>query len=113
MALTLLMRVVVPAGWMPAVAGGQLITICSGMGEAKIWLDADGNPVKAPHDGKPATDGPCAFAAGFSALDIPPAAAIAVPAIYAGLVLPAREVVAIGRGLAAPPPPAIGPPNLN
>jgi hypothetical protein len=113
LAATLLMRVLVPAGWMPAIADGQLITICSGMGEAKVWIDADGNPVEAPHDKDPAGDGTCVFAGSLVGFVAPLAQCPACPLLIIVLDLPSRIAAAVGHGLAAPPPPAIGPPSLN
>jgi hypothetical protein len=113
LAATLLMRALVPAGWMPAIADGQLITICSGMGEAKLWIDANGNPVETPHDKNPSGDRACAFAASLGGFMAPLALCLACPLGIAAVDLPGRLAVAVGLGLAAPPPPAIGPPALR
>ncbi|HEY1146059.1 MAG TPA: hypothetical protein VGE84_06940, partial [Allosphingosinicella sp.] len=65
------------------------------------------------HDKAPpgtAMDHPCAFA-GFSAALAPVAfVKLLVPLSIAAIVLMSSDEVAIGRGLAAPPPPSTGPP---
>lgn len=62
-ALALLLRVALPAGWMPAA--GWTITLCTAAGPATIALDKDGQPVK------PAASGHCAFAGVAPALPAP------------------------------------------
>lgn len=111
-ALALLLRVIVPAGFMPAAGQGFAITLCTGMGAVAAWVDGEGHV----HKGKPASGKdvhqPCAFAGAGLAAHLPDMAgdvAVAMsarPARLPGLLL----AVAIGRGLAAPPPPSTGPP---
>lgn len=110
--VALLLRVMIPTGWMPShgADGVTRITLCTGMGAVQAWVDADGTI----HDKKPmdkgGADQPCAFA-GLAMLADVPEAAIELPAIsapHAEPVFPAT--VGIGRGLAAPPPPSTGPP---
>ena len=102
LALAIALRLLVPQGWMPAPAGGLMI--CSGQ-----MASSDHRTHDVP--AKPTEDRSCAFAAlGLAAA--PPAASadpVAPPAIAAEEPT-LTEVVAIGRGLAAPPPPATGPP---
>ncbi|MDV3456822.1 hypothetical protein RZN05_07495 [Sphingomonas sp. HF-S4] len=114
----LLLRVAVPAGWMPQVSGSHVtLSWCadsgfsgpSALAEAKALLaDALGQP---KHD--KTKDQPCAFA--MAAQPLAPADPVALPH-----PLPAAEPVrharlepAPGRGLAAPPPLATGPPLLG
>jgi hypothetical protein len=115
-ACAILVRALVPAGWMPSVGadGGVVISLCTGAGAVDMVLAADGTvhekaPVK--HDG--ANDHPCAFAGlaqAFAAAD-PVVLPIALPApVIDPPLMPAS--VAVGRGLAAPPPPQTGPPLL-
>lgn len=113
LAVILAFRALVPAGWMPSEAKGQWITICSGAGVTVAWLDADGKLHKesAPAE---ASDGHCTFAALGFALDVPPF--IDGLPRYADLssIAPIRPFsVAVGQGLAAPPPPKTGPPALS
>lgn len=115
-ALALVVKVLVPSGYM--VAGPQdgapfPLVICTAQGAMVLDADAAGGD----HDGSPdgsAHDSPCAFAgAGFAAappilaeLRLPAAASTARPALGIRDLAP-------GRGLAAPPPPARGPPVLT
>ncbi|AQR72912.1 hypothetical protein [Sphingomonas sp. LM7] len=115
----LLLRIAVPAGWMPQVSAGHVtLSWCADSGfsgggalaEAKALLaDAVGKPAPAEHK---ASDQPCAFA--MAAQPIAPPAPVILPQL-----LPAAEPVrhvrfeaAPGRGLAAPPPLSTGPPRL-
>jgi hypothetical protein len=108
--LALLMRLIVPAGWMPTAGNGYAITLCTGAGTVSAWIDADGKL----HKGEPAdtaSDHSCAFAGFAGALDLPATGALALPILPATAILVARPfAVDIGRGLAAPPPPQTGPP---
>ena len=113
----LILRVLVPAGWMPSDQKGQMITLCTGMGVKQVWFGNDGAiadkaPVKKQHsDGS--DDNSCAFSGtSFAALG-ESYANLHRNLLYAQT--PAIQYVqgiSIGRGLAAPPPPATGPPSL-
>lgn len=109
----LLLRVLVPTGWMPAhgADGFTHITLCTPNGVAHAWVDADG----AIHDKKPheksGADQPCAFTGLAMAGDLPAIAALLAtiaPSAAAPSIAGARA--SIGHGLAAPPPPSTGPP---
>lgn len=116
----LLARGFTPDGWMPATnAAGQIeITLCPGSGPVdgpmtmSMDLSHDQMDHKAPAKGQ-ASDHPCAFA-GIGLADT----TAALPSIVAPLrpvaALPGLPniVAAPGHGLAAPPPPATGPPAL-
>jgi hypothetical protein len=114
LAAVLLGRLLVPGGWMPErTAQGFAIAMCSGSGPMQAWLDQGGHL----HSGKPdkpnddhAKD-PCPYGALSAAGQVPagPAAEAPVLAAVEAPAQPARAV-AIGRGLAAPPPFATGPP---
>lgn len=115
LALTLAVRVIIPTGFMPtADADGMIrISLCSGMGAQTVWLDKSGHihkdaPTKEQHDPQPCGFGALAF--GAETPDAPDIAPLA-PTDKAAISLPIFAV-AIGRGLAAPPPPATGPPSL-
>lgn len=121
-ASALLLRALVPAGWMPAP--GLAIQVCadgsSGVtaqgfaAEAQRVFDA----ALAGHEGdrdadRPGKDQPCAFAGlamAWTGADTPE---LPEPLLFLMDVVPAAPAyVAIGQGLAAPPPPATGPPLL-
>jgi ABC-type dipeptide/oligopeptide/nickel transport system permease subunit len=109
-ALALVLRVAVPSGWMPAANAGFSITLCSGAGTIELSIDAQGNVhKKAP---EPKTDHPCVFTQ--LSQDLTPGGTLAMgPALIlsVAVVIPALMIGgAIGRGLAAPPPPPTGPP---
>lgn len=112
----LLARGLTPEGWMPVAnaAGGIEIALCNGNGpDDTMVLTPDGKlHHKVPASGHD-NDRPCTFA-GVGMADAPPilpaivaprARASAPPALAYGAAAP-------GRGLAAPPPPATGPPAL-
>jgi hypothetical protein len=117
----LLLRMAVPAGWMPQAGAGELtLSWCADSGfsgpaalrEAKALLaDAMGKPAPDKHDKK--GDQPCAFAAAAQPLAAIGAVALPPPAPRADPVPQAHLESAPGRGLAAPPPLATGPPLLG
>ena len=109
--MALVLRVMIPQGFMVADAGtgsGVPIVMCSGFGA--YVMDLPGDP-KAPPVKK--HDAPCAFAGQITPLT--PTVTILAPAPRP-VVHIAHDVAmtdqAPGRGLAAPPPYAIGPPRL-
>ena len=117
----LLLRIVVPAGWMPETGAGQVtLSWCADSGyggpaalsEAKALLArAVGKSTPAEHQKSP--DQPCAFA--MAAQPLAPADPLVLPAPLPA-VEPIRAVrfeTSPGAGLAAPPPLATGPPLLG
>ncbi len=115
LALTLAMRVIVPSGFMPTTGtdGMVRISLCTGMGPQTAWLDKSGQvhkeaPGKGQHDPQP-----CGFGVLALGTDVPnePAVEPLIPLNVSAALLP-NFAVAIGRGLAAPPPPSTGPPIL-
>ena len=111
----LLMRMVIPAGWMPTVdsAGYTRITICADAGRQDAWIDASGDLHKSDPGTQKHSQQPCVFAGLGAALAMPILGALDLPlAVNATACLLICALVAIGRGLAAPPPPATGPPTL-
>lgn len=125
LACALLLRALIPAGWMPAAGQGLTIEICAdGAGGADPAFaaaaqrqfrealgpaaDRQGDGHGADHPGK---SEPCAFAglafawtgAGEGPMLPPPAAEDPAPRAV-------PQAVSVGRGLAAPPPPSTGPP---
>lgn len=119
--LAILVRAIVPAGYMLAEAdtpdGRYLVVqMCDGHGAAQVvdldtgkLLDASKLPGKS--DGK-SNNAPCVFAV-TAPMASPPVAAEPVVfqrAFAADFVV--ALAVAPGRGIAAPPPPSTGPPTL-
>ena len=110
-ALVLAIRIAIPTGFMPTVApSGIVITVCTGMGQAKAFLPIE---KEGDQDRHSTAESPCTFAAGLGGGLIPTTGAHPAPAILPPSVVPASRAIAdltIHR-LAAPPPPAIGPPT--
>lgn len=117
----LLLRMAIPAGWMPqASAAGVTLSWCADSGasgpaalnEAKTLL-AGAIGKKAPAEHKKSAEQPCAFA--MAAAPLAPVDPIVAPPALAGaeFIPHARPETAPGRGLAAPPPLATGPPRLG
>jgi hypothetical protein len=113
-ALALLVRVMVPAGFMTAPDGRSGLVICTGDGAMTISIGADGTVSKSPVDGgqeRKASDAPCAFSGAVTPLVSPILALASAPVADhrpVRLALPAHQRP--GLGLAAPPPPTTGPP---
>jgi len=110
--LVLAMRVLAPAGFMPVASDGKLVVqLCTGTGPATMVLDIR-KDAPAPGEKHKAADAPCAFAGGF--------AGGLVEAVAPFILLPLLALQRLSQGaaiadltvhrLAAPPPPAIGPP---
>lgn len=108
--LVLALRLVVPQGWMLDSDGpGLSITPCSGVAPAEPHA-MQGH---AHHHHAPMPDHPCAFAGVAMAAALDAAPALAAPTALARANAPQPlGTIAIGRGLAAPPPPQTGPPAL-
>jgi len=120
----LVLRIAVPAGWMPqATDGGFRIAMCHAIPDAATRIDmaaAQALLDAALDTGEPEPakqvpgDPDCAFAgfAGPMALhDVAPLTDTVAPNEARPVFHPYRNS-APGRGLAAPPPPATGPPSL-
>ncbi|MEH0195295.1 DUF2946 family protein [Caulobacter sp. CCNWLY153] len=117
-ALAVALKVLIPAGFMtaPEPRNGLpfALVLCTGQG-AKVVAPGERLDHKKGSDEKPA-NAPCAFAALGVAMGAPPADLAVAPVefvAYAAQPQPTRVVhLAPGRGLAAPPLPARGPPSL-
>lgn len=115
----LLLRMAVPAGWMPQVAGGHVtLSWCADSGFSGASALAEAKALLADALAKPAADHkapdqPCAFA--MAAQPLAPAEPVALPPQLPSVepVRHSRLEPAPGRGLAAPPPLATGPPLLG
>jgi hypothetical protein len=111
--MALAMRVIIPSGYMPSSERGFALTICAGMDTKTVWMDKSGKLHKEdPSIGKSVEHQPCAFAGAAITADFP-ATAFQIDMAPVALAVPvfAKREVSIGSGLAAPPPPAIGPPS--
>jgi len=121
----LALRLLVPAGWMPVRdARGLHLTLCSGSGPMEMPAGAMPGMDHAmagdaahhgPHDrDQGMQDHACPFASLSLAITAPPLPEAPLP-VRPVLTSPgeAAFAVAIGRGLAAPPPPPTGPPALG
>jgi hypothetical protein len=110
--LALVLQSFAATGFMVAREHGRAtIAICTGHGAAASLADLAGHPAKSP---KSQPDAPCAFA-GHGVATSPPLAALIASPIGRPDARPvvARFDLAPGRGLAAPPPPSQGPPQLT
>ncbi|MBV9510334.1 MAG: hypothetical protein JO303_08655 [Caulobacteraceae bacterium] len=109
--LALAFAIVVPPGFMPANrADGQgfAIVVCTGHGPLQLGQSSDH---KAP-PGKSKAGAACLFAANVTSPLLPVLVVGARPATFGVVTAAAVSQQAPGRGLAAPPPPATGPPVL-
>ena len=119
--LALLVRALVPAGYMVAEAGTAegrylVVQMCDGHTGAAQAIDLDTgkvvDPSKSPDTSGGQADTPCVFAMA-AVVSLPPLAAKPVLLRHAVPVeLKSVSDVQPGRGIAAPPPPATGPPSL-
>jgi hypothetical protein len=128
--LVLLLKALVPAGWMPVFDdGGVALRLCGDWAPApRVERAVDphhhmaehGAAAPAPadhdqHDDAPSgSDQPCSFAAAafaWTSADGPTAPGALPPSSTAASAF--SRSVAVGRGLAAPPPPSTGPPLLS
>jgi len=113
-ACALIVRGVMPVGWMPVTGTtGVVIVPCDGSGPAMAMAMPMRHGARHQDGGHGDTLGehPCAFAAVGQVADLaaPPSSPILPVAGVADAV--ARLPLLIGQGLAAPPPPATGPPT--
>ena len=111
--LALALRVIIPSGFMPSSERGFALTICTGMDTQTVWMDKSGKLHKEdPSKGKSVEHQPCAFAGAAMAADVLSAEfQIAMAPVALAIPVFAKREVSVGAGLAAPPPPAIGPPS--
>ena len=111
--LALALRVIIPSGFMPSSERGFALTICTGMDTQTVWMDKSGKLHKEdPSKGKSVEHQPCAFAGTAMAADMLAADfQIAMAPVALAIPVFAKREISVGSGLAAPPPPAIGPPS--
>jgi hypothetical protein len=128
-ALALMTKALVPAGWMPFFDNGTIaLRLCGGwtpqpttqpaaQAERGMSMEHEAS-ASAHHDRNDeehqSSDQPCSFAAAglaWAALD---SAGTAEPPLQGSTMARSfPRAVAVGRGLAAPPPPSTGPPLLT
>jgi hypothetical protein len=114
LACALAVRMLVPAGWMPAATGGAFaIEPCPGAEPAPHLAMIGHHDGAAGHHSHHAQhDGDCAFGAltvGFASADLP---AAATPALVTAEPRQAAPEFFFATGPPALPPPATGPPAL-
>ena len=111
--LALALRVIIPSGFMPSSERGFALTICTGMDTQTVWMDKTGKLHKEdPSKGKSVEHQPCAFAGAAMAADLlSDDFQVAMAPVALAIPVFAKREVTVGNGLAAPPPPAIGPPS--
>ena len=111
--LALALGVIIPSGFMPSSERGFALTICTGMDTQTVWMDKTGKLHKEdPSKGKSVEHQPCAFAGAAMAADVLSADfQVAMAPVALAIPVFAKREVSVGAGLAAPPPPAIGPPS--
>ena len=100
------MRIIVPAGYMPAISG-TFLTLCTAQGAIEVQVDYG---KQAPAELKPAD---CIFAFFGGACPLPsllPQPFVSITAATLSVGLAVADLV-VSR-LAAPPPPALGPPSI-
>ncbi len=119
LAFALLLRIAVPAGWMPAADGSLSIVPCYGFAPPAAPIAHSGGhhgspkPHHAPEPEREAPQ-PCVFLALGAAVTPPDPIlpALPSPGPIAQALVPAA-VRAIPQRLAAPPPPSTGPPRAG
>jgi hypothetical protein len=118
LALAMAVRLAAPTGWMLAPGDGHgaaRLVICTGHGLAELAPAGVGHPGKSGDTPDKQGDHVCVFA-GHAAPPPPPLIAALLPAQATAFVdlAPSRPTdQRPGRGLAAPPPPSQGPPDLT
>jgi len=109
--LVLALRMLVPTGFMPvAHQGTMVIQLCTGTGPATMVVDLGKDaPTGDQHK---AGDGLCLFACAFAGGLLAIAAFVVLASMLVRVRLPHGAAIAdlTVHRLAAPPPPAIGPP---
>lgn len=106
-------RALVPLGWMPSAEAGHWVSLCSGTGETMAWVDSAGKIHKDKAPAKPVSHAPCAFSGLGFGFALPTNLPLSLPMHGPSAALPLWALyLAVGQGLAAPPPPKTGPPSL-
>jgi hypothetical protein len=103
----LLLRTAVPAGWMVSATPGEAFEIVICTADGAVTMTGELPPENAPKDSK---SGECLFSALNAAATGPADCETPVTTAEADAALAVDRSASPGRGLAAPPPPATGPP---
>ena len=112
-ACALLLRIAVPGGWMPSDQG-RWIELCTGDGMVTAFVDANDRLHHSDPGEAHAAKQHCAFAGLTAPFDPPIAVEPELRVAATATAIPAPGfAVAIGQGLAAPPPPSTGPPTFT
>ena len=118
--LALSVKVLVPQGFMvapqPSADAPFALVICTGHGTLVVdpaGAAKPGSEHRDPSGKSPTHDAPCAFSGHGAAAPPPSLAPVATVEFVSHVFAPAQRVadLAPGRGLAAPPLPARGPPS--
>jgi hypothetical protein len=118
--IAMAIRAAVPVGFMlsPDQDRWIVVTMCSGSGPMQMALNLDtgehrdGEAPAHKKDGAAVHHAPCVFAAAANLAPPSPAVEAAAPQlVFTNSVSVLSPLVGIGRGLAAPPPWATGPPK--
>lgn len=111
------LKILIPPGYMaapPQAEGpGFSLVLCTAQG--MVDMSATGDAPAPEDDDDGARHSPCVFA-GHSVAAAPPSLLSAQSAEFQPVTAPRPDLsddIAPGRGLAAPPPPARGPPHLQ
>jgi hypothetical protein len=119
--LALALQLSFPPGYMMAEPGHGLLMLCpaqgpgpDGQSDAMAGMDMSGMDMSSAHDKAPAKSksmATCPFAGHATGAPPPTPQVVAQSVAFAAEAAPTRPYLVFpGRGLAAPPPPAIGPP---
>lgn len=113
-ACALLFRILIPSGFMPTTdAGGMHISLCTGEGAVDAVIGLDGKVHKTSPGSSGKMSGPCLFTClGFALATIAVGFKMLCPVEPPRAIFRSVPALSVGRGLAAPPPPARGPPGL-
>lgn len=115
--LAMVVKLLVPVGWMPVFDGSRIgLELCGGYAPPPVAAHAmhhmGGTHTDHRSHDKHRAELPCPYAAlAFAATDVD-APVFALRPIEPDAVRSSAPIVRVGRGLAAPPPPATGPPAL-
>ncbi len=108
--LAVCLRILAPAGYMTTPDQPFALVICTGEGALKVKSDPSHQDHNAPQG-----HAPCAFAGLGVATAPPEPSAVLAHVPFVRATAPAARPASMrpGQGLAAPPPPATGPPALS
>jgi hypothetical protein len=120
-ALALLIQTCVPAGWMPAHAGrtvtltwcGDTSIVPAAHRAASLLADASNERNRENNDSERSPKVSCAFAVNGTSLAADGDSTLIEVLVVLASICGVPVAASVGQGLAAPPPPATGPPALS